>query len=91
MLLVKEENFDKHKQYQIIRCLHEGLPLNVANRDKGNTYKTIQNEECAIHPSSFLLQNTKDGEGVRQTVVFSEIIFTTKNYLRCVTDVSFLN
>ena len=65
MLEAKEENFDKQKQYQIIRCLLEGLPLNVANRDKGNTYKSIQNEECAIHPSSFLLQNTKDGDGVR--------------------------
>ena len=38
---VQEETYDKHKQYQIIRCLMEGLPLNVANRDKGNTYKTI--------------------------------------------------
>lgn len=50
-----EEGIDKHKQYQIIKCLQEGLPLNIANRDKGNTYKTIQNEECSIHPSSFLL------------------------------------
>jgi methanogenic corrinoid protein MtbC1 len=55
-----EEGIDKQKQYQIIKCLMEGLPLNVANRDKGNTYKTIQNEECSIHPSSFLLQNTND-------------------------------
>ena len=65
--------------------------MNVAYRDKGNSYKTIQNEECSIHPSSFLLQNTKQGEANRQTVIYSEIIFTTKNYLRCVTDISFLN
>jgi hypothetical protein len=43
----------------------EGLPLNVAYRDKGNIYKTIQNEECSIHPSSFLLQNNKEGEAGR--------------------------
>ena len=85
------EGIDKEKQYMIIKCLHEGLPLNIAQRDKGNTYKTIQKEECNIHPSSFLLQNTKDSEVSRQTVIYSEIILTTKNYLRCVTDISFLN
>jgi len=61
--------------------------LNVAHRDKGSSYRTLQNEECTIHPSSFVLQKEAD----RQTVIYSEIILTTKNYLRVVTDVSFLN
>ncbi len=45
----------KERQLQIIKCLKEGLPLNVANYDK-NCFKTINNEECSIHPSSFLLK-----------------------------------
>lgn len=82
-----EGGIDKQRQYLIIKCLQEGLPLNVAHRDKGQSYRTIQNEECSIHPSSFVLQKETD----RQTVVYSEIILTSKNYLRVVTDVSFLN
>ena len=37
------------------------MPLNVAHRtEKGNTYKTVVgNEECSIHPSSFILVERK--------------------------------
>lgn len=40
---------------QIVQCLTEGLPLNVAVRAHGSTFKTlIGGEECSIHPSSAL-------------------------------------
>ncbi len=39
----------------IVQCLVEGLPLNIATRTHGLTFKTVVGgEECSIHPSSAL-------------------------------------
>lgn len=39
----------------VVQCLTEGLPLNVAVRTHGTTFKTVLGgEECSIHPSSAL-------------------------------------
>lgn len=77
------------------------MPLNVATRAHGNTFKTVNGgEECAIHPSSALfgrnLQETVRPGGieqpesmVEQKVLFSELVRTTKQYMRCVTNITF--
>ncbi|CDW77464.1 probable atp-dependent rna helicase dhx35 isoform 1 [Stylonychia lemnae] len=88
---------NKEKQQKVVRCLKDGLILNVATLEKGNQYKTMNNEECSIHPSSFLIgsdikKGSKEpGKVLRQKIIFSEIINTTKNYLKYVTDITFID
>ena len=49
----------KHKNVLVVQCLAEGMPLNVAARVHGSTFKTANGgEECAIHPSSALFGKT---------------------------------
>jgi len=106
----------------IIRCLLEGLPLNVARRGHlpGASASSSQsfltessNQECSIHPSSVLhvsmrhlfkkekkefetphhqqINSRESGNRQEQQchrVIFSEIIQTSKNYVRHLTDVS---
>eukprot|EP00347_Sterkiella_histriomuscorum_P000505 403375592 len=89
-----KDTSNKAVQYQVVRCLRDGLVLNVAVIEKGNQYKTLNNEECSIHPSSFLIGsdiNTGDRKNqklLRQKIIYSEIINTTKNYLKYVTDIT---
>ena len=54
---------------QIVQCLTEGLPLNIAVRSHGSTFKTlIGGEECSIHPSSQLFgKNLVTEEGRTHT------------------------
>ena len=84
----------------------EGLPLNVAVRSHGSTFKTLNgDEECYIHPSSALFGknlDTSHNSGnnaassterpiTEQRVLFSELVRTSKQYMRCVTNISSLN
>jgi hypothetical protein len=69
----------------IVTCLVEGLPLNMSMKSHGAVYKTLTgSEECGIHPSSVLF----GGNCQAQRILFSEIVKTSKLYMRCVTDAS---
>lgn len=75
---------DNNSEQLIVMCLLEGLPLNRATLSHGNVYLTANKEECSLHPSSSLF-----GSALQiKTVIYSEIVQTTKTYMRCVTDVS---
>lgn len=83
----------------VVQCLAEGMPLNVATRSHGSTFKTANGgEECSIHPSSVLfgknlteiLKNGKEEEAkTEQKVLFSELVRTSKQYMRCVTNITY--
>ena len=81
------------------------MPLNTSTLSHGNTYKTdTGGEECSIHPSSVLFgrnlasknsnaasnfEQNKEVQPRQQKVLYSEIMQTTKQYMRCVTDVTY--
>ena len=84
----------------VVQCLAEGMPLNVAARVHGSTFKTANGgEECAIHPSSALFGKTLTKQlapgieqpelQVEQKVLFSELVRTSKQYMRCVTNITY--
>ena len=77
------------------------MPLNIATRTHGLTFKTVVGgEECNIHPSSALFgkslvdKNREDQDqqsGGEQRVLYSELVKTSKQYMRCVTNISFFD
>jgi len=71
-----------HNSELVIECLVRGLPLNTAEHYTNQIYKTRLKEECAVHPSSVLSGKP------REQVIYSELIKTTRPYLKCVTDAS---
>jgi HrpA-like RNA helicase len=95
---VDEEAFEDgdERNSLVIQCLYRGMPNNIAEHFTNNLYKTkYGREECSIHPSSSLLSTvnrtpgSRDQEAIhKEKLVYSELIQTSKNYLRYVTDVS---
>ena len=87
----------------IVRCLYEGLPLNIARKsDSGYMTEYTHQKDCYIHPSSVLHISMKNALGQKKSkyeealnkdqgnskIIYSEIVQTSKNYLRYLTDVS---
>ena len=68
----------------ILKCLYQGLPLNIASNHFNMIYKTTKsNKECKIHPTSVLFNTTP------ANVVYTEIIVTNgKVYMRGVSNIS---
>ena len=73
------------------------MPLNVATRSHGSTFKTANGgEDCAIHPSSTLfgkslteVKQESDEAPMEQKVLYAELVKTSKQYMRCVTNISY--
>mmetsp|Transcript_5983 Transcript_5983/g.14509 ORF Transcript_5983/g.14509 Transcript_5983/m.14509 type:complete len:128 (+) Transcript_5983:1752-2135(+) len=64
------------------KALLRGLFQNTARRDPSGTYVTFDGHQTvSIHPSSALCGKKPD------TIMFYEIVMTTKVYVRCVTAV----
>ena len=64
------------------KCLAAGLFLNVAVRSDKGQYATLAERHVVyIHPTSVLRRSSKQPSHL----VFSELVLTTKQYLRCVT------
>ncbi|CAE7284327.1 DHX8 [Symbiodinium natans] len=71
------------------RCLLKGLFLQTAMRDEVNqtTYRTLlSRQEAKLHPSSVLHRRQPSPP----CVVYSELVMTSKSYLRTVTEASVL-
>ena len=67
----------------ILKWLYEGLPLNIAENHFGVLYKTTKSsEEWRIHPTSVLFNSTP------AHIIYTEIIVTSKKYMRFVSDIS---
>lgn len=74
------------------------MPLNVATKTHGTTFSTANGgEDCAIHPSSVLFgknlvpitpANESTPQIEEQKVLFSELVKTSKQYMRCVTNIT---
>ena len=71
------------KNELILKCLYEGLPLNIADNHFGVLYKTSKSsEDCRIHPTSVLFNSTP------AHIIYTEIIVTSKKYMRFVSDIT---
>lgn len=74
------ESYDKNQL--ITKCLYEGLPLNTYQCHE-NIYRSTRSQmECNIHPTSVLFNKHA------AYIVCSEIIITSKKYMRFCTDIT---
>lgn len=79
----KLQDHQSDRNELILKCLFEGLPLNLAENRFGMVYRTLRShDECKIHPTSVLFNSTP------AHIVYTEIIVTSKKYMRFVTDIS---
>jgi HrpA-like RNA helicase len=52
----------------IVRCLYEGLPLNIAKRcDSGYMTEYTHQKDCYVHPSSVLHISMKNALGIKKS------------------------
>jgi pre-mRNA-splicing factor ATP-dependent RNA helicase DHX16 len=68
----------------IAKSITSGYFYHTAKLSKGGEYKTVKNQHSVhIHPSSVL--SKKDDENPPQWLLYHELVFTTKEYMRMVT------
>lgn len=73
-----------NKLDQVRKCLLAGFIDNIAELQPDNFYLTITGRQRAkIHPSSIF-----HGTYRPEYIIFSEVVFTERNFLRQVTEIS---
>ena len=76
------------KENLILKCLLTGYLFNVARYDSDNVFITLTGKhKCRVHPTSILIKNIKLAKASGY-VIFSEIVFTSKQYLKLCSVVS---
>ncbi|KAJ3342494.1 hypothetical protein HDU93_002253 [Gonapodya sp. JEL0774] len=66
-----------------LKCVLSGFAQNVALRQPDGTYRTYVNHvTCAVHPGSTVKGQEREREF--PSVVYHELMFTSKNYMRTV-------
>lgn len=79
--MVSTDFHDKEYYPNIRRCLVAGFFMQVAHREKSTHYLTVKdNQVVALHPSTTLQHKA-------EWVLYDEIVRTTKNFVRTVTQV----
>ena len=81
-LPLASRDFEDPQYYVSIRkALVAGFFMQVAHLERGGTYLTVKdNQAVALHPSHSLASKP-------EWVLYNEFVLTTKNYVRCVTEV----
>jgi pre-mRNA-splicing factor ATP-dependent RNA helicase DHX16 len=66
-----------------LKAITAGFFYNTAKLGKSGDYQTIkQNRTVYIHPSSVLAKEAKEGENLPAWLVYFELAFTTKEFMR---------
>ena len=83
MNLSKEGNLD-----DIGKSLTAGYFWNTAKLTKAGIYKTIKSKlNVFIHPSSIMIKTNEKADVMAPYILFYELVFTTKEYMRIVTPI----
>jgi ATP-dependent RNA helicase DHR2 len=80
--LPTDDQYSETRNDQILKCLLAGFWMNTAVFNEDGSYKTVVGRHTvAIHPSSVLFGRKMEA------ILFTEYVFTTKNYGRNVSGV----
>lgn len=88
IMLEDKNKLREFKESLVLKCMLTGYTLNIAKFDSDNIFVTGKGKhKCRIHPNSTLSKNLKLAKK-NEYIIYSEIIFTNKQYIKTCSVVS---